>query len=665
MKNMNLKRLALTLLAGTLLASPALAAYEDVGVGARATGLGGAVTAAADDVYAIHHNPAGLATIDRPELGTTYSRLLTGLSDNSNLQNSFIGYAHPLQGGRKGVVGAAWNYYTLDGLYRETSLYGSYGRALWARDNPDKFFGGASVKILTRSLGGTSAAGSAISNTGSATGTPDPVLQNASKTNFDVDLGFLYRVKPRWQVGAAIQHFLEPNVGFAADDKLGRNLKLGGAYKSPFTTLSGDVRFMKAPDGSTDKIFAAAAEKWLPTLLHGSFGVRGSLSLGSRDYRQLGMGLSYKINRMQFDYGFALPIGGFTATSGSHRIGITVRFGRPRQAEAALGEAILENLRDLAAVGTPEFRYQLEDLALYKRTAIDEFLRQAKVDASNGRFADADDKLGQALSLKPGDKGLVESRERMGLVAKAVPSVEGFATDAAQAALYEGALDYIGGRDKEALRKLAYAESLNPSEPRMEALMKAIEEKGGLKREEALPEGAVAKAPTLGAEKVVGGTMALMEVALREKDYNRVVTLAEQVLQLDPANAMAYKRLGAAHYAERRLPEALKALRSAYKLERDPEQRKQLKAYVDALTALTEKRAVETAPKPVDAVKPSAPAPQDIERLYEAGVDLYAQGRLSEAAAAFKRILELEPDNVSARRALDRVQSEILQGGKR
>jgi tetratricopeptide (TPR) repeat protein len=664
MKNTNSARLGLTLLAAAWYAAPAMAAYEDVGVGARATGLGGAVTATADDVYAIHHNPAGLATIDRPELGTTYSRLLTGLSDNSNLQNSFIGYAHPLQGGRNGVVGAAWNYYTLDGLYRETSLYGSYGRALWARDYPDRFFGGASLKLLTRSLGGTSAAGSAISNTGAATGTPDPVLQNASKTNLDVDLGFLYRVKPRWQLGAAIQHLLEPNVGFSDDDKLGRNLKLGGAYKTPFTTLSGDLRLMKAPDGSTDKIFAAAGEKWLPTLLHGSFGVRGSLSMGSRDYRALGMGLSYKINRLQFDYGFSLPLGGFNSTSGSHRVGLTVRFGRPRQAEAALGEAILENLRDLAQAGTPEFRYQLEDLALYKRTAIDEFLRQAKLDASSGRFADADDKLGQALSLKPGDKGLVESHERMSSLARIVPAVNDFGVDSAQAALYEGALDWIAGRDKEALRKVAYAESLNPNDARLEPLMKAIEERAGLKREEALPAEQAAKAPTLGAEKVVGGTMALMEVALREKDYNRVVSLAEQVLQLDPTNSLAYKRLGAAHYAERRLPEALKALRSAFKLEKDPEQRKQLKAYVDALSALVERRA-EPAPRPAEAAKPAGAAPQDIERLYEAGVDLYAQGRLSEASAAFKRILELEPDNVSARRALDRVQSEILQGGKK
>jgi tetratricopeptide (TPR) repeat protein len=168
----------------------------------------------------------------------------------------------------------------------------------------------------------------------------------------------------------------------------------------------------------------------------------------------------------------------------------------------------------------------------------------------------------------------------------------------------------------------------------------------------------------MGAEKVVGGTMALMEVALRERDFDRVVKLAEQVLALDPSNALAYKRLGAAHYALKRNAEALKALRSAYKLETDPDSRKQLKNYLDALQSLIERGKRDSAP----AVKPAEPkatglSPVEIERLYETGVDFYAQGKLTEAAAAFRRIIESEPNNASARRALDRVQSEIIQGG--
>ena len=640
-----------------------MAAYEDVGVGARVSGLGQAYTAVADDAYSVYYNPAGLATLDRPEFGTTYSKLLTGLSDGSQPSSSFLAYAHPIDGGRKGALGAGWNYFTVGGLYRESQLMASYGRGLFARTDPNRYYVGGTVKYLTRSVGGTPESANGISNTGVATGTVDPVLQNASKSNLDADLGFLWRVKPRWTVGLMIQHLIEPNVGFADSDKLGRNIKIGGAYKTPFSTLTGDVRLQSAPDGSTDKIVAVAAEKWLPTLLHGSFGIRGSLSTGSRDFRQMSFGLSYKISRMQFDYGFALPIGGLTSTSGSHRLGLTLRFGRAKQADAAFGEAILENLRDLAAAGTPDFRYQMEDLALYKRTAIDEFLRQAKVDASAGRFADAADKLSQAVSLKPKDARLTQSLERMTAVAEVFPTVKDYQTDASQAALYEGALDFVAGDAKAALRKLAYAESLTPTDERLERLASVVEAKSGIHRESATADSG--KAPTMGAEKVVGGTMALMEVALRERDFERVVTLADQVLQLDPSNALAYKRLGAAQYALKRNAEALKALRSAYKLETDPESRKQIKSYLDALQSLIEHGKREAAPAKPAEVKSTGLTPVEIERLYESGVDSYAQGKLTEAAAAFRRITLSEPNNTSARRALDRVQSEILLGGQK
>ncbi|MCM2305671.1 MAG: hypothetical protein NDJ72_13300 [Elusimicrobia bacterium] len=640
-----------------------MAAYEDVGVGARVSGLGHAYTAVADDAYSVYYNPAGLGTLDRPELGTTYSKLLTGLSDGSNPSNSFIAYAHPIEGGRRGTFGAGWNYFTVGSLYRESQLMASYSRGLFARTSPGKYYLGGTLKYLNRTVGGTGEASNAISNTGVALGTPDPVLQGSSKGNLDADLGFLWRVKPRWMVGLMIQHLMEPNVGFAESDKLGRNVKFGGAYKTPFSTLTGDLRLQSAPDGSTDKIIAVGAEKWLPTLLHGSFGVRGSLSTGSRDFRQMSFGLSYKISRMQFDYGFALPIGGLTSTSGSHRLGLTMRFGRAKQAEAAFSEAILENLRDLAAVGTPDFRYQLEDLALYKRTAIDEFLRQAKVDATSGRYADAADKLSQALSLKPKDTRLQQSLERMSAVAEVFPVLKDFQTDAAQAAIYEGSLDFVAGDAKSSLRKLAYAGSLSPTDDRIERLAKAVEAKTGVTREgPAVVE--TGKAPTMGAEKVVGGTMALMEVALRERDFERVVKLADQVLELDPANALAYKRLGAAHYALKRNGEALKALRSAYKLETDSDSRKQIKSYLDALQALIERGKRESAPATkVPEPKQTGLTPVEIERLYETGVDFYAQGKLSEAAAAFRRIIDAEPNNASARRALDRVQSEIISGG--
>lgn len=658
----------LTVLAAACYAQFGRAAYDDVGVGARVTGMGNAFTAVADDVYAVYYNPAGLATLERPMLATSYSKLLGGLSDNSNLQNSFIAYEHPIQEGRQGTYGLAWNYFTLDSLYREMSLSGSYGRALFAKERPGQFYAGGTLKYLNRSLGNTSAATQPLGNTGIVQpGTVDPVLQDASRGNVDVDLGFLYRPKPRWTVGLMIQHLMEPNVAFSASDtdKLGRNIKLGGSYKTPFSTLSSDFGFVKAPDGSTDKQISFAAEKWLPTLMHGTFGVRSGLAVGDRSYRTLTAGVSYKIYRLQFDYGFGLPLGGVSKTYGTHRLGMTFHFGRPKVSAptATYGEAVLENLRELSEVGTPEFKYQMEDLALFKRTAIEEFLRQAKVDVGAGRFADALDKVQQALSMKPNDAKISASQDRLKAVAQNFPEVRDFATDAAQAAVYEGLLEFLVGSDRQALRKLAYAQSLSPADERIEAMLQVVESKAGVVRDSAIPAAPKA-APTMGAEKAVGGALALMEVSLREREWDKVLKFAAQVLELDPANSLAYKRVAAARYAKGQHAEALAALRNAYKHETDPEARKGIRSYIDAMSALIEKKTRDAQPR-IEEERPRARTPQDIERLYEAGVDLYAQGRLSEAAGLFQKILEADPNNVSAKRALDRIQAEMLQGGKR
>ncbi len=673
--------------------TPARAAYEDVGVGARVTGMSGAYTAVADDVYSVYYNPAGLGTLERKEFGTTYSRLLTGLSDGSNLQNSFLSYAQPLDGGRNGTLGVAWNYFTLDSLYRESSLFASYGRRLTREDRPDPLFGGLTIKYLSRSLGGTSAAANSISNTGVVTpGLADPVLQGASRSNIDADLGLLYRPRPRWNLGLQVQHLLQPNVAFTGTDTLGRNYKLGAAYRTPFTTLSTDLDFMSAPDGSTDKDLSVAAEKWLPTLLYGSFAVRGGLAYGSRDYRQISMGVSYKIRRLQFDYGFALPIGGLTASNGSHRIGLTWRFGAPRAEEALLGEMLLENLSTPAPIGSPEFNKQASELVAYKRKAVDALMRDADAEAQLGRFGLAHERSRQAASLAPRDAVLAELDERYRTAAAYFPDISATLREPAGAATEDGVMKFIAGRDREALASLDNARSLAPTAG-LEGMIRILEAKlGGPAAQVPAPPAvspapavstaaavspvpavstttaavvpavstAAAESPEEAARRILEATSALMEVSFFQQEWPKVVSLAEQVIALDPSNVTAYKRLAGAYHAMNRPAEALKALKAAYALEPDPGERDRLKAYIAALEGLLAKRA-----RPAQAERAQRPetSPQDIERLYEAGVELYAQGRLIEAREAFRRCLKMDPKYVPAERAFQRVQAEMMQTG--
>jgi tetratricopeptide (TPR) repeat protein len=671
---------------------PARAAFEDVGVGARVTGLGQAYTAVADDVYSTYYNPAGLATLDRKEFGTSYSRLLTGLSDGSNLQNSFLAYAQPLADGRNGTLGAAFNYFTLDSLYRESSLFTSYGRRMTREDRPDPIYAGASLKFLNRTLGGSGVASNALSNTGAATNAADPVLRRSSRSTFDADLGLLWRVRPNWSLGLDVQHLLEPNVAFSPDqtDKLGRNIKLGGAFHTPFTTLSSDLDFIAAPDGSTDKIAAVAAEKWLPTLLYGAFAVRAGIGLGSRDYRQLSTGLSYKIHRMQVDYGFALPVGGLSSTAGTHRVGLTWRFGAPKQADALLGEMLLENLASSAEVGTPAFNKQAAELVAYKRKAIDLLMRDADAEAQLGRFENAHQRSLQAASLAPRDAVLHDLDERYRTAGAYFPDISADLREPAEAATQDGVMKFIAGKDKEALASLANARALQPSAAR-DGLIRILEARVGSPApsvssaavaapavEVALstpaisvstPSAAVpaaevaASSAAAGAEalkRILESTEALMEVSFFQQEWEKVIKLAEQVIALDPSNEQAYKREAGAYHALNKHEEAMKALKAAYALEPDEAERAKLRAYITALKAVIDRRR-----RPAVAVKPrSESSPQDVEKLYEAGVELYAQGRLIEAREAFKRCLQEDENYTPAQRAYQRVQAEMMQMGK-
>ena len=100
-----------------------IASFEDSPVGGRGAGVDGAMTAMADDVYALYDNPAGIAFLSKPELGAHFGRLYGGLTDNSNLSRSFLGYVQPHHGE---AIGVSYNALDLAGLYKEETFGVSY-----------------------------------------------------------------------------------------------------------------------------------------------------------------------------------------------------------------------------------------------------------------------------------------------------------------------------------------------------------------------------------------------------------------------------------------------------------------------------------------------------------------------------------------------------------
>lgn len=308
------------------------AAFEDLGIGARATGMSNAFTAVADDAYAIYYNPAGLANLQSPEFASTYGKLLIGLDDKSNLGNSFVVYSHPLikrykngQTYQLGTISIAWQELRLDSLYRENVFYLSYARMIRERVRA-----GINIKRLRCGFGSNDYTENAIDQEGNARGTKDPVFNGGSSSSaFAVDLGFQYALKhnERIVLGLSLLNINQPNIALRGTDKVPFTKKFGILYRHDIANFSMDLIRRKSLRSTTDTIINTAGEKWIDFKSFGIVGIRGGLGIGSRSYRSVSVGASYGINAIQFDYGFVLPLTGIEDTMGSHRVSLSFRFG--------------------------------------------------------------------------------------------------------------------------------------------------------------------------------------------------------------------------------------------------------------------------------------------------------------------------------------------------
>lgn len=660
-------RSLLTAALAVLLAVPGRAAFEDLGAGARAPGMGNAFTALADDAYAIHYNPAGLAQLDRAQFSASYARLYLGLSDGSDLGTSELMFAQPLYQGKQGVLGFGWERFSLSGLYTEQTLTGSYGRKLWSNDEGAQFLAGVNAKYLTHSFS-TPAEAAAACNSGLCTYGSDPVLSGpTTKSVPDADVGLIYRFPRRFQLGLAVQHVTQPNVGFAGTDQLQRAESLGLAYKSLWLSLIGEVKMLPSASGGTDRQVIFAAERYFPTLDYGQFGLRGSLGygLGGADWRQITIGAAYRVNKIQFDYAFLIPVGGVQAQSGSHRVSLTFHFGAPTSDEE-IGQELLQQAKHLREHG-PDYGYEYSS-ELKPLSLDDPRLSDVRRLLDERRYRTAKTALTDFASHQPLSQALIRLSNRLELVAY-------YFTDLPEPqnkydrTLIQALRSFLTGQDRIAMLQASYAFSLKPEDARLDHLLDDMEKAIGI------------KAMRLAADHprdFMDEMLYQIEFANTRGDMNRVESLLSDVLILDPENATALERLGSLRYLTGRLPEAITAWEAAARIETRQLELESLREYLrlarerlgkrmpGGVAAPTEPGAA-PAPAPAPAPRAEAPAPAPatgaagdpriIESLYQNGVEHYARGEYLQASAMFLRILQIDPENEQARKALERIDS--------
>lgn len=659
-------RIFLLAAAVLLLSVPARAAFEDLGAGARGPGLGDAFTALADDAYAIHYNPAGLSQLERPEFGAAYSKLYMGLSDGSDLGSSQLMYAHPLAGGRNGTLGLGWERFALSGIYTEQALIGSYGRRVWADDEQGSaLMAGVSAKYLTHSF--TTPAEAANScNQGLCGQGADPVLSGAhSRSVPDADIGFLYRFPRRFQAGLTISHVTAPNVAFAGSDKLDRAYNLGGAYKSLWLSLIGELKVHPVASGGLARDAVFAAERYFPTLDYGQFGLRGSVGfgVGNSDRKQMTVGASYRVNKVQFDYAFLIPVGAVAGQSGSHRMGLSFHFGAPTR-DDEISRELLDQAKRLRERG-PDYGYEYSQ-ELKPQDLSDPRLADVRRLIEERRYRLAKKALTDLAAREPLSQPLVRLSNRLDMAAYYYTDLLEL-KDGFDKTLAAGLRRFFYGQDRLALLQISYAAAQKPEDARAGHLLDDMEKALGI------------KATRLASDNPRGFIDEMLyqaEYANTRGDGARVESLLNDILVLEPENATALERLGSLRYLTGHMPEAIAAWEAAAKLETREKELESLREYLK----LAHDRAAGKvlpggatpvvpvlAPEPVEApviVIPAAPVrgaaapsgdPRDVDRLYQRGVEHYARGEYLEASSMFLRILQIDPGNEQARKALERI----------
>jgi len=648
-KDIKLLAAAALLLAGGGL--PASAAFEDLGFGARVPGMGDAFTGVADDISSIYYNPAGLSAIERPKAIAAHSMFYSGLSDGSNLGLSAAAFAVPLSNGRGGTIGGLWHQFSLSGVYSEKTAQVSWGYRFDRRSRYEKFSVGASLKYLSHGFTRLDETYNAVEAGLLQNGNTDPVLAGAnSRAALDADVGALYRITKRWTLGAALLNAMQANVAFSSGDtdKIPMKTRLGASYKSLWLVLAADARIQKGPDGKTDKQFIFAAEKVFPSLDRGDVGVRASLGAGDREFKQATAGLSYKIQKIQLDYGFSLPIGTVKETAGNHKVALTYHFGSATQSEIAEAELLeqYKRLREAKDYKSPRETASLNDPRL---ADVKELIKAENYYGANKLL------LERANELLP-DSSVVGLTKRLSTVSAFYPSlaVEGRQKNRWEQLLSGGVKDFLNGQDRRAMKQLAYAQSLNQQDS---ALSNFLDRIGEITR--VTPD----RVPADFSRGWVEYKLTESDELYTKKRYSEALRKLDEMLELEPNELIGLKKSGSCNYMLGSYARAAYDWDRASKLESDPLEKAKLSKMIEEARlkqgkAATWQPPVNGAAVPGVEEREETKAEKDareIEKLYQLGADYYAKGEYGKAADTFRKILTIDPQNTQAKKALERI----------
>ena len=304
-----------------------------IGTGARASAMGEAFTAVADDANAIFWNPAGLGQVEKIQVHFTHNQWFEGMTfEHFGLAVPFMGtwgIAYSLAN-----LGdfAEWNGPGQDSYFGDTFnvneqvITAAYGQGFMT----DSLFLGTAAKYVKENLGG-GVGGNTVS----------------------MDVGLLFTpwwVLPGVSIGAVVQNIGGELSGFELP--LGGRIGVAGRLANLFTgngplimkSAEGDhsVTYPWDPDANIQDLVTVSAEVVVPRTghmeLHGGFEYWLSIVAIRAGYRfripgnELGgfsgltLGLGIRGRSLQFDYGFDYAYAPYGDLGDASRFSLLVAF---------------------------------------------------------------------------------------------------------------------------------------------------------------------------------------------------------------------------------------------------------------------------------------------------------------------------------------------------
>ena len=285
----------------------AVAAFNDIGVGARPLGMGGAFVALADDGNAPSYNPAGLGYINAAHLSLTTAQRFRGL-----INYNYISGIVPLRS--VGAFGASIGILSEDSeVYKEQTATISYGKTFL-----EKFALGLNLKSFSNRFDESNESVSAHLENNSQ------FFAHTSVTDFSFDLGLMATPVTGLTLGLSAENLFPANlsVSEAGEDFVPQNLRFGLAYRLATIAATSKQEALREVLKSGIGLFEVAfrdvawqshigAELWL----NRTIGVRAGYSLRSGVNRATGIALGGSVKlpigalRLQLDYAFQTVTG--------------------------------------------------------------------------------------------------------------------------------------------------------------------------------------------------------------------------------------------------------------------------------------------------------------------------------------------------------------------